>query len=129
MFRQIEIHPDDQKYQVILWRFDTQDKVSFLFLQTVTYGMISTPFLAIWVTRQLAEDENLNFPLGAKILSEETYVDETLSGGDTLKEALKKQVDFININQVGIFSLHKWATNNSFLLDKIPDKLRIMFNE
>ena len=50
MFRQILIHEDDQKYQMILWRFDPQSRVSFWSLKTVTYGMICSPFLAIRVS-------------------------------------------------------------------------------
>ena len=57
----------------------------------VTYGMISSPILAIRVIKKLALDEGKNYPLAVEILEKETYMDDTLSGGHSLKEALEKQ--------------------------------------
>ena len=56
---------------------------------------------------QLALDEGKNYPLAVEILEKETYLDDTLSGGHSLKEALEKQQDLIKICKVGSFSLHK----------------------
>ena len=50
MFRQILIHKDDQKFQQILWRFNSGDKIDSWSLQTVTYGIVSSPYLPIRVT-------------------------------------------------------------------------------
>lgn len=116
MFRQILIHPCDQVFQCILWRFNSDEPISTWQLQTVTYGMVSSPFLAIRVTRQLAWDEQHLFPLGAGILLEETYMDDTLSGGYTLDEALLKKKELVEICRSGGFALHKWLANNNNLL-------------
>ena len=124
MFRQILVNKADQKFQQILWRFDPNDKIRAWSLQTVTYGMVSSPYLAIRVTKQLAVDEGHRFPLGAEILSKETYMDDTLSGGHTLEEATKKQADLINICKVGGFELHKWMANHKSLLSQFSDDLQ-----
>ena len=128
MFRQILVHEDDQKFQQILWRFNTTECVNFWSLQTVTYGMVSSPFLAIRVIKQLALDEKLAFPFGAKILNNETYMDDILSGADNLEEALEKQRDLINICKVGGFSLHKWMANDEKLLSEFSVDVRADFN-
>ena len=57
MFRQILVHNADQKFQQILWRFNPNDKIKTWSRQTVTYGMVSSPYLVIRITRQLAVDE------------------------------------------------------------------------
>ena len=38
MYRQIKIHPDDQKYQKILWKFPGDKFIKTYPLKTVTYG-------------------------------------------------------------------------------------------
>ncbi|XP_044760939.1 uncharacterized protein LOC123318365 [Coccinella septempunctata] len=116
MFRQIRVHSEDQFYQAILWRFDPSEEIKIWLLETVTYGLICSPYLAIRVTRKLAEDEYHNFPLGAEILNREVYMDDATSGGYTLEEALRKQIELINICKVGGFELHKWVANDVRLL-------------
>ena len=54
MFRQILIHPDDQKYQVILWRLSITDLIMIFLLLTVVYGLICSPYLAHRTLKQLA---------------------------------------------------------------------------
>ena len=117
MFRQIRVHPDDQKFQQIVWRYNLNDEIKTYSLQTVTYGMVSNPFLAIRVLRQLAIDEGHKFPLDVQVLNEETYMDDTLSGGHTLSEATKKQKELIGICKMGGMNLHKWVANDINLLD------------
>ena len=87
MFWQILIPHDDQKYQVLLWKWNSSGPIKVWLLQTVTYGMISSPFLTIRVIYQNASDEYDNGPLGAEILKLETYMDDTFSGGHSLQEA------------------------------------------
>ena len=47
MFRQIRVHVDDQYYQAILWRFDKSQPIKVYLLETVTYGLVSSSYLAI----------------------------------------------------------------------------------
>ena len=117
MYRQILIHPEDRKYQQILWRENSNDKIQAYSLNTVTYGVVSSPYHAIRVTKQLAIDEGEKYPLGAEVLNSETYMDDTLSGGYSLPEALKKQQQLIDICKCAGFELHKWMSNNDALLN------------
>lgn len=57
MFRQILVSPEDRRYQCILWRDSSEDPIQVYELNTVTYGMASSPYLANRVMRQLAKDE------------------------------------------------------------------------
>ena len=123
MFRQILIHKDDRKFQQIVWRFKSSDEISAHSLNTVTYGVVSSPFLANRVMKQLALDEGDKYPLAASIISSETYMDDTLSGGHSLPEALKKQNELINICKTAGFSLHKWIANDKILLNFPPTDL------
>lgn len=86
MSRQILVSPEHQPYQCILWR--NANKICVYALRTVTYGTTSAPYLAIRVLQQLASDEEENYPNACQVLTSDTYVDDVISGTDTLQEAL-----------------------------------------
>jgi hypothetical protein len=62
MYRQISIAPNDREFQRIIWRSSSGDALKDYYLNTVTYGVCSAPFLAIRMLLQLASDEQLRFP-------------------------------------------------------------------
>lgn len=68
MFRQILVHPEDRRFQGILWRFNVTDKIREYQLNTVTYGLACAPFFAVRTLRQLATDEEARGPRGALAL-------------------------------------------------------------
>nr|XP_012221303.1 PREDICTED: uncharacterized protein LOC105671592 [Linepithema humile] len=122
MYRQIIVHPDDRDWQRILWRHDTRDNVQEYRLTTVTYGLACAPFLAIRTLRQLASDENSRFPLGARVLRRECYVDDIATGADTIQDAITLQSELRALCTAGGFSLRKWASNCEAALTGInPD--------
>ena len=57
MYGQILIHPEDRKFQKILWCFNPYDPLSIYELNTVTYGLAPSAFQAIRALHQLAVDE------------------------------------------------------------------------
>ncbi|XP_070526948.1 uncharacterized protein [Cardiocondyla obscurior] len=120
MYRQILITESDRDYQRILWRSWPSDPICEFQLNTITYGLISAPFLAIRTLRQLAEDERVNYPCGAEILEKETYMDDILTGADTLSDAKEKLYQLIKICSAGGFVLKKWAASLPELLKTIP---------
>lgn len=63
MYRQILVHSEDRMQQ-ILWRCKAQDNIQEYRLNTVTYGLVCAPFLAMRTLRQLAKDEGKRYPLG-----------------------------------------------------------------
>ena len=66
MYRQILVHPDDQHYQTILWRDSRDSDVQPFHLRTVTYGIVSSTFLAQRVIKQLAADYQKELTPGLK---------------------------------------------------------------
>jgi hypothetical protein len=116
MFRQILVHPDDQDLQRILWNSGEPGSPIDFRLQTVTYGTACAPFLAIRTLRELASLERDNLPLGAASLDDDSYVDDILSGADTLPDALRRRDELIELLAKGKFELGKWAANHRSLL-------------
>ncbi|XP_059217646.1 uncharacterized protein LOC131994782 [Stomoxys calcitrans] len=119
MYRQVLIHPQDRPYQRILIRPGINDPVRDFQLKTVTFGINCAPFLAIRTLLQLASDTEDQFPKVADILRGETYVDDILSGGFSIDEAIDAQNDLKTVLSSAGFPLKKIAANDSRLLSQV----------
>ncbi|KAK2578819.1 hypothetical protein KPH14_011853 [Odynerus spinipes] len=88
MYRQINVHEADRKYQKILWRTDKQAAIKTFQLNTVTYGTSSAPFLAVRALHQLANESTHLFPLASTVLTRDFYIDDLLTGANSLEQAV-----------------------------------------
>lgn len=120
MYRQILVSPTHRHLQRILWRYDPSLPVEEYDLNTVTYGVSSSPFLALRVVQQLAEDEGAAFPIAAEVLKRDIYVDDVPCGANNVEDALILQQQLIGLMAKGKFELRKWASNEPSLLTHLP---------
>lgn len=121
MFRQTLIHPEDRRFQLILWRESPDDPVVVYELNTNTYGLKSSPFIAIRSLLELADQERTQFPRAAAVLSRDLYVDDVCTGGATIEEAIRLRDELIALLATGGYELRKWVSNHPRLLEGIPD--------
>lgn len=121
MFRSINVHKADHKYQLIYWRDNCHEPLSIFKLNTVTYGLGPSPYIANKVIQQLCEDEQHLFPQACEALKNHIYVDDLALGADNLDEAVKLQKEVITVLQKGTFELRKWTANHKRLLADIPE--------
>lgn len=70
-------------------------------MATVTYGTSAAPFLAIRTLHQLANDEETSFPTASKILKQDFYVDDMLTGEETLENAQHAIHELIELTKRG----------------------------
>lgn len=103
MFRQIKVHPGDCLYQGIVWRNSSSEPVQTFQLITVIYGLITSPFHALRTLQQLATDEQINYPVGSRVLQNDFYVDEVMSGADRLADARSQIQELVALLQQGCF--------------------------
>ncbi|XP_014471894.1 PREDICTED: uncharacterized protein LOC106742988 [Dinoponera quadriceps] len=103
MFRQILIHPDDTDYQRILWRTAPDQPVNHYRLLTVTYGISSSPYLAMRVLQQLIAGEESHYPLASSILRNSIYVDDILFGADYIPTIQAMREQLISLLRCGGF--------------------------
>ncbi|XP_024893519.1 uncharacterized protein LOC112468532 [Temnothorax curvispinosus] len=87
MYRQVKVHPEDGKYQMILWRRNTEDPIKIYILNTATYGTVPASFLVVRSLLQLSEDERRRFPLACRVFLEDFYMDDALTGASKLDQA------------------------------------------
>jgi len=121
MYRQVLLHPADRGYQRILRSEDPQEPPLTYQLNTVTFGLTCAPFQANRVLRQLAIDEGQRFPLAANVIPGEFYVDDCLSGAETIEAARERASQVDKLLSAGGFHLHKWASNCEEVLSGIEE--------
>lgn len=121
MYRQVLVHPDDRKYQKILWREHPNEPIKTFELRTVTYGHACAPHCAVRALIQCAEDHKQQFPRGARIIKQCFYVDDLLTGADTSREAEQIQVEITELLKKGKFNIVKWKTNGNTEIMEFKD--------
>ncbi|GFU62399.1 integrase catalytic domain-containing protein [Trichonephila clavipes] len=112
----IDVDVSQRPLQRILWKGNVNEPVKVYQLNTVTYGTASAPFLAMRTLKQISIDEGENFPLAASVLCDDFYMDDVLSGANSLEVAKTLQHQLIDILQTAQMSLHKWCGNASELI-------------
>ncbi|XP_055543376.1 uncharacterized protein LOC129728925 [Wyeomyia smithii] len=130
MFRKIKVCQEDRPLQCILWRSSPIHDIDTYELNTVTYGTKPAPFLATRTLKQLAVDEEDNFPFAARAIMEDTYMDDVITGSDDPESARTLRVQLNSMTKKGGFRLRKWVSNCSDALSGIPkEELAIQSSE
>ncbi|XP_018301858.1 uncharacterized protein [Mycetomoellerius zeteki] len=119
MYRQIRVHQDDWPVQKILWRDSPSENPREYLLCTVTYGLACAPYLALRCLQQLALEFETTRAFAAEIIRCDTYVDDILSGADTVATAKEKIQQLQDTLTAGGFNLKKWVANSPDLLANI----------
>lgn len=121
MYRQIMVHEADQIFQKIIWRDSMKERIQSYQLTTVTYGLKAAPFLAMMTLQQLAEDEKRSYPEAAKVLQEDLFMDDLLTGAHSIEQGRKLVAHLNNLLQSGGCTLRKWASNSPALLQNVKE--------
>ncbi|GFS91738.1 HTH_48 domain-containing protein [Nephila pilipes] len=109
----IEINPVERHFLKILWKQGSNELVQIYKLKAVTYSATPACFLSTRVLKQLAIDEEDNFPIAANIVRQDVYLDDILSGCSNLKELEILKSELVQLfESAGIF-LHKWCFSHS----------------
>ncbi|XP_055622684.1 uncharacterized protein LOC129766199 [Toxorhynchites rutilus septentrionalis] len=124
MYRMVKLNSADQPLQRILWRKSANEPVTTFQLTTVTYGTASAPYLATKCIQRLANDAKHTHPVAAEVARKDFYVDDLLSGTDSIKTGKQLVCQLIDMFNSAGFSLRKWSSNNLELIDDVPSELR-----
>ncbi|XP_043485178.1 uncharacterized protein LOC122513016 [Leptopilina heterotoma] len=111
MFRQIWVKPEQRRLQCILWRNDETQLLETFQLNTMTFGVASSPYLATRCLRQLAEDFELSHPRASQIIRDDFYVDDLQTGGQTEEEVIQIKDEVTAILQSAGLDLQKIYSN------------------
>ena len=89
----------------------------------VTFGVSASPFAANMAVKQNAKDLAVQYPLAAQAVSQSFYVDDCLSGADTVSSAVEMQIQLQELFERGGFLLRKWNSSEKAVLEHIPPEL------
>ncbi|KAL7724287.1 hypothetical protein ACLKA6_012210 [Drosophila palustris] len=127
MYRCVRVAMPDSLYQCILWRDSPEEDIKVFKLDTVTYGTKSASFQSVRAMHQLAIDERDAYPIGSRALQQEFYVDDFISGANSMEEARQKMDQTCAILARGQFKLRKWCWSHEKVLDGVAAENREQF--
>ncbi|XP_053685603.1 uncharacterized protein LOC128735132 [Sabethes cyaneus] len=131
MYRQIQMYEEDCQYQRILW-WNKKGSEQVFELQTVTYGVASSPYHATRALMQLARDEGSNYPLAAEVIKNDSYIDDFLTGSRSAESVIAIYQQLSALLAKGGFGVHKFCSNSPNVLKMIPANLhetQVSFND
>ncbi|XP_058456975.1 uncharacterized protein LOC131434325 [Malaya genurostris] len=124
MYRMVKVAEEDQPLQRILWRNAPNEPVKIYQLTTVTYGTASAPYLATKCLQRLGSEGTQSHPTAARVVANDFYVDDLLTGTDSIEEGVILASALIDLTNSAGFNLRKWSSNSQELLSSIPSELR-----
>ena len=124
MYREILLSPADRPMHRFLWRKELSDPWQDYEMQRVTFGVTSSPYMAIKTLMQVATDFAEEYPLAQQHIRRSFYVDDFFGGAETVAEASLLREQLTSILSKGGFSLRKWRSSSEEVLDSIPQELR-----
>ena len=124
MYRAIELVPTDRDLHRFVWRKNLKDPLRDYRMTRVTFGVSASSFAANMAVKQNANDFATEFPSAAKVVDKSFYVDDCLTGADSITEAIALQAELHSLFSKGEFLLRKWNSSESQVLEHIPSHLR-----
>ncbi|KAL0884187.1 hypothetical protein ABMA27_016192 [Loxostege sticticalis] len=117
MYRMVRVTDEDcDCYQRIVWRDDPEEEIRDFKLLTVTFGTASAPYLAVKTLNQVAMDHKDKYPMAAKRVAKEFYMDDFMGGCQTVEEGIELIKEMNELLKEGGFTLQKWSSNREELL-------------
>ena len=90
----------------------------------LTFGVNSSPFLAIGTVQHHAKKSKEKFSEASETVLSDMYVDDCLTGTKDETKSVKLQQSLGTMMQEGGFLLRKWASNSEFVLSHIKPEDR-----
>ncbi|XP_070074043.1 uncharacterized protein [Drosophila takahashii] len=111
MYRQVIVDEADRNFQLIVWRRDPSESLKIFKLNTVTYGTSPAPYLAFRCLNRLGEIAQDSYPKAAKVIQNDFYVDDLLTGARSVQDLLSLRDEVSQVLQEAGFELAMWFSN------------------
>lgn len=116
LYRQILVDENDKKFQTILWRGSSAEPIAAYVLNTVTYGLKASSYLATKSLQYIAKENKENNACSARIIENSFYVDDFIYSGSDPAVVKGEVGGVLNILSNAGIPLRKFVSN-------IPDVL------
>ena len=122
MYRAVELTPEDRDYHRFVWRSDPNQPLKDYRMMRVTFGVSASSFAVNMSVKQNAHDNSTKYPLAAEAVEKSFYVDDCLTGADTVPAAIELRRQLQELFNQGGFLLRKWnASEPAVLANLSPD--------
>lgn len=129
MFRQVQIDPSQWDCQRIFWRKSPAEPLQEYWLLVVTYGMRSSTFNAVRAMLQCAHDNRSDYPIGARVVIENSYVDDLLICDDDESKLKERCAQTSKLLLKGGFELAKWRSSSNDVEECLKDEPEFTIKE
>ncbi len=123
MYRAVLLPERERNLHRFVWRKHPDEALKDYRMTRATFGVSSSSFAANMAVKQNAMDYAQEYPLAASAVHESFYVDDGLTGADSLDEATKLQEQLQELFARGGFLLRKWKSNDPAVLQRLPATL------
>ena len=124
MFLQVQVPERDKGCWRFLWRPTMNELVPVYEYHRHFFGAKVSPTCANYALKRVAIDNKDEFPVAAKTIQNNFYMDDFIMSVETPEEAINvfKQLQYL-LSKHG-FELKKWLNNSDVVTNAIPEDLR-----
>ncbi|XP_026729604.1 uncharacterized protein LOC113495194 [Trichoplusia ni] len=119
MYRQVKVSSEHAEFQRVVWRDDPESVIKEYKLVRVTFGTATAPYLAVKSLQQVAIDEGGSYPDVSEIIKNDFYVDDLMTGCQTVDQGLHLHERLTEVLTKGQFPLQKWVSSCNELNERI----------
>ena len=123
MYRAILLNEPDKNLHRFVWRNNIKAPLTDYRMTRVTFGVSASSFIANMCVKQNAVDYALEYPNAAREVERSFYVDDCLTGSDSIGGAITLQRELQELFNKRGFLLHKWNSNQPEVLNHLHPKL------
>ena len=124
MYREVALCEEDRHLHRFLWRPETTGPIRDYCMNRVTFGVTSSPYVAVRTLQQTAEDFSAPSSKANWHIHNSFYVDDLLAGAADVTFAVKLFQDLRKVLVKGGFDLRKWRSSSPLVLQQIPQELQ-----
>ena len=124
MYRAIKLADPDKDLHRFVWRNNPNEPLTDYRMTRVTFGVSASSFAANMSLKQNAIDHAREYPLAVKAVHESFYVDDCLTGAESISEATKLQRQLQELFSKGGFLLRKWCSSDPAVLKHLTPELK-----
>ncbi|XP_024868727.1 uncharacterized protein LOC112452640, partial [Temnothorax curvispinosus] len=115
MYRQVEVADEHPEYGY--------------YYNTVTYGMTNSSFEAIRSMQETAHQAKKHYPRACEVIIKDFYVDDLLTGANSIEELKKLKHDIVNVLSSAKFELSKWKSNTAKISESDNNEVAVRIGE
>ena len=121
MFSQVVLAERDRPFHRFLWRNMESTQIPDVYESVrLPFGDRASPFLAQYVVRQHAEENEKNYPLVVPIVLQQMYMDDIMASLRTVEEAVRARKELITLFGTAGFKIRRWCSNEIKVLESVP---------